>query len=369
MDLGLFMMPLHSGNRDYRELLEQDRAAIKLADQLGYVEAWVGEHYTASPEPITSPLQFMATLIHETKQIKFATGVINLPQHHPAMVAGDVAQFDHLSSGRYVMGVGPGGLISDFELFKTTDMNRSEMMVEAVRIIHAIWGSDPPYNITGKYWDAVVEKSYHPKVGFGPMRKPFQKPFPPLAVSAMSPNSSTARTAGSHGWGVVSANFMPVNLMKTHWEQYVIGAEGAGIKPDRQNWRIARSILVGRSQAEVDDYFANPSNSYHFYYDYLVEDMRLFNMLGIFKPERSIPDEQVNASACIDWIVMRGTVGSVVDQLVAMIDETGPFRELLLTHKDWVDDPTIHKNSMRLMSEEVLPRVRQHLSSLRTAAQ
>jgi alkanesulfonate monooxygenase SsuD/methylene tetrahydromethanopterin reductase-like flavin-dependent oxidoreductase (luciferase family) len=369
MDLGLFMMPLHSGDGDYRELLEQDREAIKLADQLGYAEAWVGEHYTASPEPITNPLQFMATLIHETKQIKFATGVINLPQHHPANVAGDVAQFDHLSNGRYVMGVGPGGLISDFELFKTAEKNRSEMMVESVRIIHEIWKSDPPYNITGKYWEVVVEKAYHPNIGIGPMRKPLQMPFPPLAVSAMSPNSSTARTAGTQGWGVVSANFMPVNSMKTHWDQYLIGAQAAGIKPDRQNWRIARSILVAESQTEIDDYFARPNNSYHFYYNYLVEDMRLFNMLGIFKPEPSISDEQVNATSCIDWIVMRGNVDSVVDQLVAMIDQTGPFRELLLTHKDWVDDPSIHKRSMRLMSEKVLPRVRQHLSSIKTAAE
>jgi alkanesulfonate monooxygenase SsuD/methylene tetrahydromethanopterin reductase-like flavin-dependent oxidoreductase (luciferase family) len=368
MDLGLFMMPLHSGERDYRELLEQDRDAIKLADRLGYAEAWVGEHYTASPEPITNPLQFMATLIHETKHIKFATGVINLPQHHPAMVAGDVAQFDHLSSGRYVMGVGPGGLISDFELFKTTDMNRSEMMVESVRMIHEIWRSDPPYNVTGKYWDAVVQKTHHPNVGFGPMRKPFQKPYPPLAVSAMSPNSSTARTAGSQGWGIVSANFMPVNQMKTHWNQYIIGAESAGLRPDRQNWRIARSILVGDSEAEVAEYFARPDNSYNFYYDYLVQDMRLFNMLGIFKPEASIPDAQVDAKSCIDWIVMRGTVDSVVDQLVAMIDQTGSFRELLLTHKDWVDDPSVHKKSMELMAEKVLPRIRQHLSSLKTAA-
>jgi alkanesulfonate monooxygenase SsuD/methylene tetrahydromethanopterin reductase-like flavin-dependent oxidoreductase (luciferase family) len=369
MDLGLFMMPLHSGDRDYCELLEQDREAIKLADQLGYAEAWVGEHYTANPEPITNPLQFMATLIHETTQIKFATGVINLPQHHPAMVAGDVAQFDHLSGGRYVMGVGPGGLISDFELFKTSDMNRSEMLIESVRMIHEIWRSDPPYNIKGKYWDIVVEKTCHPSVGFGPMRKPLQKPFPPLAVSAMSPNSSTARTAGTQGWGMVSANFMPVNMMKTHWDQYKIGADSVGIKPDPHNWRIARSILVGDTQGEIDDYFSQPSNSYAFYYGYLVEDMRLFNMLSIFKPERSIPDEQVTTSTCIDWIVMRGDVNSVVDQLIAMIDQTGPFRELLLTHKDWVDDPLIHQRSMRLMSEKVMPRVRQHLASLKPAAE
>src|SRR5579875_1201603 len=131
MQLGLFMMPLHDPSRDYSAVLREDREAVLLAEQLGFAEAWVGEHYAAATEPITDPLQFMATLIPETKSIKFGTGVLNLPQHHPAQVAGNVALFDHLSDGRYIMGVGPGGLGSDFELFQTFDKNRSEMMVEA----------------------------------------------------------------------------------------------------------------------------------------------------------------------------------------------------------------------------------------------
>jgi alkanesulfonate monooxygenase SsuD/methylene tetrahydromethanopterin reductase-like flavin-dependent oxidoreductase (luciferase family) len=368
MDLGLFMMPLHAGGQDYLEILDQDREAIKLADRLGYAEAWVGEHYTAGPEPITNPLQFMATLIHETRQIKFATGVINLPQHHPAMVAGDVAQFDHLSRGRYIMGVGPGGLVSDFELFKTTDSNRSEMMLEAARMIHEIWASDPPYRIPGKYWDVTVDKSCAPSVGFGPMRKPYQKPYPPMVVSAMSPNSSTARTAGTQGWGVVSANFMPVNLMKTHWTQYEIGARAAGRVADRSKWRVARSVLVAESDQAAEDYLGTPGNSYHFYYQYLVEDMRLFKLLGIFKPDASIPDTQVTAEACLDWIVMRGSPAKVLDQLVAMADEIGAFGGLLLTHKDWADNPIVHQRSMRYMAEDVMPRLRQHLSQLPAAA-
>jgi alkanesulfonate monooxygenase SsuD/methylene tetrahydromethanopterin reductase-like flavin-dependent oxidoreductase (luciferase family) len=89
MKLGLFMMPLHDPNRDYTKILQDDREAILLAEKLGYEEAWVGEHYSAATEPITDPLQFMATLIPVTKSIKFGTSVLNLPQHHPAQVAGN----------------------------------------------------------------------------------------------------------------------------------------------------------------------------------------------------------------------------------------------------------------------------------------
>src|SRR5690348_7982115 len=268
MNYGLFMMPLHDPNREYGEVLRQDREAILLAERLGFREAWVGEHYTAATEPIPDPLQFMATLIPETKSIVFATGVINIPQHHPAQIAGNVAQFDYLSQGRYIMGVGPGGLGSDFELFKVTDMNRSEMMVEAIDIVHKIWSSDPPYRIAGKYWDITVDSACQPHLGIGPMRKPYQKPYPPLAVSAMSPHSGTARTAGEKGWGLVSANSMPVGHAPTHWQQYCLGAEQAGRRPDRSLWRVARSILVTESDQEARDYLADPRCSYGWYYSY-----------------------------------------------------------------------------------------------------
>lgn len=116
---GLFMMPLHDPDRDCLAVLKEDREAILLADQPGYDEACVGEHYSCKTEPIPDPLQFMTTLAPVTKHITVATGVINLPQHNPAQVAGNVAMFDHLTEGRYIMGVGPGGLGSDFELFDT----------------------------------------------------------------------------------------------------------------------------------------------------------------------------------------------------------------------------------------------------------
>jgi alkanesulfonate monooxygenase SsuD/methylene tetrahydromethanopterin reductase-like flavin-dependent oxidoreductase (luciferase family) len=367
MQLGLFMMPLHDPKRPYADVLKDDREAILLAEELGFEEAWVGEHYSCSTEPIPDPLQFMATLIHQTKRIKFATGVINLPQHHPAMVAGNVAMFDYLCEGRYIMGVGPGGLGSDFELFKTFDKNRSEMMVESVEMIHRIWASDPPYHIPGKYWDITIDAQCQLQLGIGPMLKPYQKPYPPLAVSAMSPASSTARLAGERGWGLVSANFMPVVHAKSHWEQYCIGAELAGKRPDRAQWRLARSVLVTESDAEAADYLANESSAFGWYYAYLRDNLGTYKLLKIFKPVESIPDSEVTIRNCMDWMVISGGPNKVLDQLVALVDEVGWFGTLLMTHKDW-DQPALHQKSMRLMAEQVMPRFRRHLDGIKKAS-
>ncbi|MDH2092346.1 LLM class flavin-dependent oxidoreductase [Rhizobium pusense] len=367
MDLGLFMMPLHDQRRNFTELLKQDREAVILADRLGFSEVWVGEHITCACEPIADPLQFFGSLIHATKQIKFATGVLNLPQHHPARLAGQIAQFDHLSEGRFIMGVGPGGLVTDMELFGTSEKNRAEMTTESIKIMHQIWSQDAPYNIKGKYWDVVVEKTLIPSLGFGPMLKPYQQPFPELAISVMSPSSSSARQAGENGWSIVSANFTPVANVKTHWEQYVIGSEKAGLRPDRNKWRIARSLLVTDSDQEAADYLAEDTSSYRWYYEYIVEDMKAFKLLGVLKPSMNTLDSDITVQNCLDWMVLSGSPKKVLDKLVAFVDEVGgPFGSLMMTQKDW-DRPSVHKRSMELLSTEVMPKLRQHVGTLAAA--
>jgi alkanesulfonate monooxygenase SsuD/methylene tetrahydromethanopterin reductase-like flavin-dependent oxidoreductase (luciferase family) len=361
MKLGLFMMPLHDPKRDYTRVLQEDREAILLAEKLGYDEAWVGEHYSAATEPIADPLQFMATLIPLTRTIKFGTSVLNLPQHHPAQVAGNCAMFDHLAAGRFIMGIGPGGLGSDFELFKVTDKNRGEMMVESIEMIHKIWASDPPYRIPGKYWDITIESACLPHLGIGPMLKPYQKPHPPLAVSAMSPSSYMARLAGERGWGLISANFMPVGHAKSHWQQYCAGAEAARRRPERSQWSLARTILVTESDQEARDYLSNDHCSVGWYYAYLRDNLATHKLLKIFKPSESIADEAVTVQQCFEWMVIHGSPKRVLDQLAALVDEVGPFGTLLLTHKDW-DKPVLHKRSMALLAEQVMPKLRQHAS-------
>ena len=63
------------------------------------------------PDPLL-PLAFAAAL---TKRIKFSTGVIILPQHHPLYLAKQSATLDVLSKGRMRVGIGSGWLKEEFE--------------------------------------------------------------------------------------------------------------------------------------------------------------------------------------------------------------------------------------------------------------
>ncbi len=107
-----------------------------------------------------------------------------------------------MSKGRFMLGIGPGGLISDFELFKLTDhAARNRMVVEAVDMIERIWSQDPPYDLKGEFWDITIKDGINAKLGVGFMPKPYQQPRPPIFISLASPNSSSAQDRGGERLG------------------------------------------------------------------------------------------------------------------------------------------------------------------------
>ncbi len=154
MDLGFFTMPIHPVDKDWRTSLKEDREAFLLADELGFTEAYVGEHVTDAAENITSCAMFVASLASATKNIRLGTGTVNMPNSHPAAVAAQAAMLDHMLDGRFNFGISPGGLASDAEVFGNLDNDRGEMFLEAINMVLKIWESEAPYNIKGKYWNS-----------------------------------------------------------------------------------------------------------------------------------------------------------------------------------------------------------------------
>ena len=249
MHLGLFMMPLHPPQRPMHETLAEDTEKSLLADRLGFDELWVGEHFSATSEPIASPLMFMAGLVHRTRLV-FGTGVINLPNHHPAIVAAEVAQFDHMSGGRLMLGIGAGGLASDFELFgDIAPMERGKRMIEAIDTIQAIWAADPPYDIPGATWPIRLTRTVLPDYGVGFMPKPFRKGGPSVHISARQADSYGVTVAAARGWGVISANFVAHRILAGHWRGMAKGLADAGRPVDGSNWRGARNLGIAATLA------------------------------------------------------------------------------------------------------------------------
>ena len=356
MKYSSFMMPLHPPGRNVVETLQEDREAILLADRLGFSEAYVGEHVTDAAETVTSSMIFLASLAAETKNIKLGTGTINMPNSHPAAIAAQVAMLDNMLQGRFIMGISPGGLMSDAEVFGNFGKDRNAMFVESINTVLKIWESDPPYNIEGQFWNVSVGKTMIPEIGQGFIMKPFQRPHPPIVGTAVAPISQGVTEMAKRGWGPISANFLMPEWVKTHWPKYVEGREAVGAKADPADWRVAKSIFVADDEATAKRYGYGEGGPHHFYFKQLVRKLAGGGRGNLFKTDQNMPDSELTPEYVTQRLVLAGTVNSVVDQILAFREQVGDFGNLVYAMHDWVD-PALGKRSMELFATEVMPRV------------
>ena len=367
MKLSTFMMPLHPPGKSWPLSLKEDREAVILADRLGYEEAFVGEHVTDAAETVTSCMMFLASLAHDTKRIKLGTGTINMPNSHPANVAAQAAMLDNMLEGRFIMGISPGGLMSDAEVFGNYGRDRNAMFVESINMVLDIWKGEAPYNLKGQFWEVTTQKTMIPEIGTGIIMKPFQRPHPPIVGTVVAPYSKGVVAMAERGWKPISANFLLPQWVKTHWGSYVEGKKNIGVVADPADWSVAKCIFVADDDATAQRYAYGEQGPYHFYFKQLVRKLVGFGNRGnLFKSDQSQPDELITADYVNRKLTIAGTVNSVVDQILALREEVGDFGTLVYACQDWID-PALGKRSMELMAEKVMPAVNAAIASGSTA--
>lgn len=369
MRLGYFAMPVHPLHRDYLETLKEDREAVILCDELGYYDAFIGEHLSDKAENITNSMLFHATLIHSTKQIKLATGTTNLSHMHPVLVATHAAMFDHLAEGRFIFGISPGALRSDAEVLDILDEDRNQLFAEAIDVILAIWEREPPYNIDlpNNRYKVTSDTTYWPDVGLGIMPKPYQQPRPEIVGTVVAPFSKGVVTMGARDFHPLSANFLIDKWAATHWANYKEGKESVGKVASINDWRIARTIFVADDDKVAQRYGKDdPDSPYRFYYSQLYRKLKKSNRHGVFKHYRDEPDENVTLDRILDDTVISGTVDKVVDEILAFREATGDFGEIVYAGVDFAD-AELAKRSIELMATEVMPRVNEAIGRSQAA--
>lgn len=354
MKLGFFTMPIHPLHRPLAETLREDRELAVIAERNGFVEGFYGEHITDSAETITSSLIFIAWALSVTSTIKLGSGTVNLPNHHPAMVAAEVAMLDHMAEGRFLFGISPGGLLSDAEVFGNLERDRTDMFVEAINQILAIWGGEPPYDLAGKYWTVSTAKTLVREIGQGFIQKPFQRPHPPIVVTAVAPFSKGVTEAAARGWEPISANFLLPQWVKTHWPKYVEGCKAGEREADPANWRVAKSVFVAEDMATARRYATEPGSPYYHYYNSLATKLVKNGRANLFKRDQTEPDSAVTVERVVEDLVIWGTPEKVADDLAAFREQTGDFGTLLYAGHDWADK-ALAIRSMELMAEKVAP--------------
>ncbi len=352
MNLGMFMMPIHPPEKSRTECFEEDIELVVLADELGFVEAWIGQHHSIEWEPIPSNDVFIANVLPRTQNIRLGPGVAILPQHHPVNVAVRTAFLDHLSRGRINVGFGQGGVPTDWGLFNLPDPRTQGLMtLEAMDLVVKLWTSDPPIDFQGKYWQVKLE-TIDEERGIGVVLQPYQKPHPPICMSIVKGDSMAAVTAGQRGYIPSSSNLVPNNVVAKQWQGYCRGAEEAGREPDRRDWRVGRSIFIGETDAEAMEFAKNSVFARSF--DYLIYILSSFNMLGETKKDPDMADADVTPEYFIEEVCVVGSVETVTAKLQQLYDDVGGFGTLLALAHDW-DDEERWRRSYELLAREVVP--------------
>ena len=366
MNLGMFMMPSHPPEVAPFDANRWDLECLGLADQLGFAEAWIGEHFTAPWEPVPTPDLLIAQALMRTDRIKLGTGAHLLPFHHPVELAHRVAYLDHLAQGRYMFGIGSGGLTSDHRLFNV-DMeagDHREMTRESLEIILKVWENPGPMEFKGKFWSFNIPdpNDYHYDASYGALGKvfigPFQKPHPPIGVAAASPGSQTLAIAGEKGYIPMSLGLNAV-YVTSHWDAVEKGAKSAGrTPPSRSEWSIVRDIWVADTDEEARETALNGMLG-RVWREYLrpLFSSGAYPFIASIKPDDSMQDDDVTVEYMADHLWLVGSPDTVAEKIRDLYGMVGGFGTLLWLMYDYAGQDEGWRKSMRLMTEDVMLQV------------
>ena len=354
MKLGLFMMPNHPPHRSYADAHFHDLDTLVYADQLGLQEAWVGEHFTCRREPLPCPDILIAQALLQTKQIRLGAGAFLLPYHVPAELAHRICWLDHISGGRFMVGIGAGGLPTDCELFGVDGASgeNRDMMVEAFDLMVRFWTNEQPFAHRGKHYKGGRTAGL-PDHGLAFHMAPFTKPYPKIAIAGLSESSPTLRFAGLRGFIPMSLAWSP-DYLRSHWEAYVEGADAVGKPVDRNEWRVGCEIYVAETDAEARRRILEGSVG-ESWREYMLPLLGKLNFLGACKHDQSVPDSDVTVEYLADNVWIVGSPQTAIEKLGRLRDKVGAFGCLLQVVYDHIDELTPYRESLAAVQGEVLP--------------
>lgn len=358
MRLGMFIQPGHFPEKSIKAGYDYDLSVIRLLDELGYDEVWLGEHFTSSYENNPAPDLLIAQALLQTSRIKMAVGAHALPYHHPLELACRVAALDHMAEGRLMMGLGSGAIPSDWNAFCVDGMSgqHREMARESYTIIKKLWTERRPWKYEGKYWSVErIADDWGAEGKLGWYMYPYQDPHPPMAMAGFSDRSGTLKMAGELGLLPMSLS-MNKRYMAGHWEAVEEGAAQAGLTPNRADWRVVKEVFVANTDAEARKY-GRDGELGRYYREYMLPLYRTFGFLGHFKHDDSVDDEDVTVEYLYEYQWAIGSPDTVAEKLSELQEQCGGFDNLLVLGADYSRDPEPWAKSLRLLKQEVAPQI------------
>lgn len=324
---GCFMSPLHPPGQDPHILLEQDFRLTEAIDRLNYDELWIGEHHSAGWGTIPSPEIFIAAAAERTERLRFATGVMALPYHHPLTAAVRAVQLDHLTRGRFILGVGAGSVALDMHMLGIPAGETRARTEASAEVIQQLLRGERVTRDDG--WFTLREGSLQ--------LLPFSRSGLEMTVaSAATPFGMTLAgrlgvSALSHvapPWGTVRpGQSMGVENLAAQWTHLEVAAAAAGTRPDRTTWRLVVPMHIAETREEA---LADIEEGW------LRQRRELWiETFGVPMPQSAQASRRAFQSTIEGDGIIAGSPDDAVAAVRRLQETTGGFGCLLLSVTDW----------------------------------
>ena len=168
----------------------------QVAEALGYHSVMISDHIALTPdvrerypEPFYDPFVALSWLAGQTHALALGTTVCVLPYRSPLQVARMVANLDQLSGGRFIFGVGLGGVELEFAALGVPYHRRGACADDYLAAMKVLWTNDVA-SYQGEFvsFDEVT----------GP--RPVQQPHPPIWVGGRSDAALRRAVRFGDGW-------------------------------------------------------------------------------------------------------------------------------------------------------------------------
>jgi limonene 1,2-monooxygenase len=341
MRFGIFMAPFHPAGVNPTILIDGDLELIDHLDKLGFDEAWIGEHHSAGTEIIASPEIFIAAAAQRTRHIKLGTGVISASYHNPLWIAERAVQLDHMTKGRFMLGLGPGALPSDAAMIGLDMPQTRELLEDAVDVITRLLRSDEPVNFENARWTLRNARLH---------LRPYSHPHPEIAIAAVA-SPAGPRLAGRYGHGLLSVGATTAagfDVLALHWNVMEERAAHYGATVDRNAWRLVGLVHLAETREQA---YRDVEHGILHWFDY-------FQNTAAF-PQMAVGDG-TSPRQCIDFVNQSGlgaigTPDDAIAQLERLVAQSsGGFGCFLHLAHDWAA-PAARLRSYDLFARHVAP--------------
>ncbi|MGQ4596375.1 LLM class flavin-dependent oxidoreductase [Nocardia sp. R6R-6] len=346
----MFLAPFHPVHGNPTLDLQRDLDLVVHLDELGFDEAYFGEHHSGGYETIGSPEIMIAAAAARTRRIRLGTGVVSAVYHHPFNTAERIVLLDHLTQGRVILGLGPGSLPSDTALFGIDyGCIRARLEEATEAIVHLLTSDEPLTMDTG--WFKMVDARLN--------LRPFQRPCPEIVVAAMV-SPSGPRLAGKHGLPLLSiAASTPgaLAVLSEHWDILQDRGREFGVAPaPRSAWRMVAPMHIAetREQAERDVQFGIDKWGEYFFRDKAAFDSMTKNL--------AINEDTTLVDIVRDsGVGVIGTPDDAIELIERLQESSGGFGTFLILASEMANSLAT-KRSYELFAHYVIPHFQGQLS-------